>query len=136
MKRSNVINNYDSLKCIVCKKDLTENIGKSMVQIITKEDRITRISPCCKGDCDNKLKSFLKDGESDGWKELFTFSNPYLYLKHLMAVMNGMYDGKVFDNTDSFESYKDLLIKMYPFISRDLTNNEMEQVEFENMMPF
>ena len=136
MEKTNVFNSYDSLKCVVCEKDLTESIGKSMVQVVTKGDKITRISPCCKGACDQRLKSFLMDGEFDGWLELATFANPYLYLKHLLAVMNNMYEGNGFDNEDSCSSYKNLLIKMYPLISRNLTDREIEAAEFDNIISF
>lgn len=137
MEKSNIFSNDESLKCSCCGKGLMENVNLSMVQIITNEDGlITNVHPCCKKACDKQLLRGLKPGEDDGWRELSEFTNPYLYLKNIMAIMNNMSEGKVFANEQAFEDYKDILIKCYPYIARNLSNAEIQSAELSNMLPF
>ena len=56
MKSSNIFTSKCELKCASCGKDLLENTGLSMVQIITdKNGNIVQFNPCCKGVCDKQL---------------------------------------------------------------------------------
>lgn len=137
MKKSNIFNSNEEVKCEYCGKKLMDNPTLSMVQIVCdNENKITGILPCCKGKCDKELKNRIKDNNCDGWKEFDEFINPYLYIKHIMAVLNSMYEGRGFANKEAFESYKDLIIKCYPYITRDLTKNEIENANFDEMFPF
>lgn len=137
MKASNIFSNSEPLKCFNCGKALMENIGTSMVLIATnKENRITKFHVCCKGECDDTLKSQFTFDESDGWQELSDFFNPYFFIKYIMAIMNNMYEGNGFANKEAFESFKDVIIKCYPYVTRDLSEAEKANVEFANMLPF
>lgn len=137
MEKSDVLYKSKTVKCSNCDKDLFESLSLSMVQIVTNDkDKVTKVVPCCKGECDRKLKSLLKENEYDGWKDLEDFTNPYLFIKHIMSVLNCMYEDKGFENKDAFEAYKDLIIKCYPYVSRDMNDREKESATMSETLPF
>lgn len=137
MEKSNVFSNNESLKCNYCGKDLMENINTSMVLIATnKENKITRFQVCCKGECDHSLKNKFTFNETDGWQELSEFFNPYFFIKYIMAIMNNMYDGTGFENKEAFESFKEFILKCYPYVTRNLSEAEKSNIQFANMLPF
>lgn len=136
IKKSNIFDDKVELKCLHCGKNLLEDAGLSMVQIITDEnDNIVRVNPCCKGKCDKALLAQLPKQYNDGWKELSTFTNPYLYLKHVMSMLNNLYDGHKFANEQAFENYKNLLISTAPYVMRNMNSGEEESARFDNACP-
>ncbi len=138
MKKSNVYTNARTINCTVCGKDLMENPDLSLVNIIqdVQTRKIICVKPCCKGECDKMVSGNVKQGEISGWKDISDFTNPYLYLKHVMAVLNGMYAGEGFENEQAFEDYKKFLIDMYPYITRELSEEEVRAAALDNAMPF
>ena len=126
------------LKCAHCGKNLFEDIGMSIVVLVEdiKNNKITDIYTCCKGKCDDILQENRVAGNgSDGWKELSEFTNPFLFLKHIMAIMNNMHDGVEISKT-AFESYKEIVLATAQYVMRDLTPSEKESVRIESMLPF
>ncbi len=138
MKKSNVYGEARPIKCSVCGKDLMEDMGMSMVNIIQniETDKIVSVRPCCKRQCDHIISKDAKNGEISGWKDLSDFTNPYLYLKHILSVMNNMYSGKGFENQEAFESYKNLIIDMYPYVTRNMDEEEKRAVQIDSIIPF
>lgn len=138
MNKSNVYSNAEDIKCSVCGKSLMKDPGMSMVNIIENINthKIVYVKPCCKGKCDKTIERFAKDNEVSGWKDLSEFTNPYLYIKHVMSVFNSMSNGIGFENKEAFEDYKKLLIDMYPYITRNLTDEEIKSAAWMNAMPF
>lgn len=136
MKKSNVFSNPEPIKCKCCGKDLTIDPEMSMIQIITnKNNQIVRFTPCCKGQCDHRLQGDIdREKEYDGWQDLTNFLNPYLFIKHVMGIMNSMYEEKGFESSEAFEQYKDLIIKCYPYVTRDMDKKDLEEVRRDNMM--
>lgn len=136
MKKSNIFSNNETINCVVCNKNLLEDVKKSMVQIITDEnDNIVRVLPCCKGECDHKLQDEIKDSEGDGFRDLSTFVNPYLYIKNVMQMIDRMFEGKGFANQEAFDDYSDLILNCYSYITRDLTEEEKVEAKKANMLP-
>lgn len=136
MEKSNVFSNNESIKCVICGKNLMDDIKMSMVQIITDEnDKITRVLPCCKGKCDHILQGEIKDYEGDGFRDLSTFVNPYLYIKNIMQIMERMFEGKGFENQEAFDTYSDLILNCYQYISRNLSEEEKEFAKKTNLLP-
>ena len=131
MKKSNVFSNQSEIKCSVCGKNLMDNPGMSMVNIIQNMDtqKIICVKPCCKGRCDKVIGSATKPREVSGWKDITDFLNPYLYMKHIMSVMNSMQDGEGFENDEAFEDYKSLLLNVYPYVTRDLSDEEKAKLK-------
>ncbi|QNU66723.1 hypothetical protein EHE19_018080 [Ruminiclostridium herbifermentans] len=126
------------LKCAHCGKNLFENIGMSIVVLVQdmQNNKISDIYTCCKGNCDDILQKHRVTGSgSDGWKELSEFTNPFLFLKHVMAIMNNMHDGIEISQT-AFESYKEIVLATAQYVMRDLTTGEKESVRIDSMLPF
>lgn len=137
MEKSNIFDDANGVKCVYCGKNLMDDVHRSMVQLITNEQwQITKVYPCCKGTCDKQLIKGMQKGESDGWQELSQFTNPYLYLKHIMSVMNNMYEGTGFANKQAFEDYKKLIIECYPYVARNLSDGERQSATMEDLLPF
>ena len=138
MKKSNVFDENNEIKCAICGKNLIDNINNSMVNIITKTDtnKIASVIPCCKGKCDNKITSNINTNEVSNWQEFSTFTNPYLYIKNFISAMNLIVDNKGFDNRKAFEDYRSLLINTYPYVSRDLTEKEIDSSNSDNLFQF
>jgi len=129
MKRNNMYSSYEELNCRHCGKDVLQDISNSIVVIHQKRNLVTDVFPCCKGNCDDAL------GSLSGWKELKEFTNPYLYLKHLMAVLNNMHEGMEFTD-EALEGYKEVVTKTAPYVFRNMTDDERESSAFSNMLPF
>ncbi len=138
MKKSNVFSNPRTINCSVCGKDLMEDPGLSLVNIIQniQTKKIICVKPCCKGKCDKIVSGNVKQGEVSGWKDFSDFTNPYLYLKHVMSVLNSMYAGEGFENEQAFEDYKNFLIDMYPYVTRELSEDEIRAAVLDNAIPF
>lgn len=138
MKRSNVFNDESNVACKVCGKNLLDDVENSLVNIVqnTKTHKIVSVTPCCKGKCDQRMQLQAGINEVSGWKDLKEFTNPYLYLKHIMSVMNSMAQGYGFENAEAFENYKALLIQLYPYIARDMEKDEIEYAALMNAVEF
>lgn len=136
MEKSNIFSNNETIRCIVCGKNLMDDIKMSMVQIITDEnDQIIRVFPCCKGECDHILQDEIKDYEGNGFRDLSTFVNPYLYIKNLMQMMDRMFEGKGFANQKAFDTYSDLILNCYQYVSRNLSEEEKEVAKRTTLLP-
>lgn len=46
-----------------------------------------------------------------------------------------MHNGKVFANDDAFNEYKNLILRMYPYITRNTTKEELDGYIFSNIIP-
>ena len=137
------MNKADFLKkekifCERCGRDLTIKPELSMIQIVDDNTtkKIARIVSCCKGECDKKLLLNLKENECGRWKDLTVLFNPIFYIEHMMAILNHMYDGGGFESEKVFEDYKNLMLKCYPYVIRNLTEEEITQMKYMNMLPF
>ncbi|WP_207637638.1 hypothetical protein [Clostridium thermobutyricum] len=53
-----------------------------------------------------------------------------------MSVLNNMYAGIGFANEEAFEEYKSLVIICYPYVTRDMTEEETKSCEMSFMFPF
>ena len=138
MLRSNIFENEEELVCEVCGKNLMDNIDMSLINIIqnVETSKIVAMKPCCKGKCDEIIRYSAQNGEVSVWKDLKDFSNPYLYIRHVMAVMNSMYHGKGFENRVVFEEYKKIVLKMYPYITRNSSRAEDRRSAIDDALPF
>lgn len=134
IKKSNIFTKESELRCIRCGKNLLEDVGLSMVQIVTDKDgNIVQFNPCCKGSCDVLQ---LPKGCSDGWQELSTFTNPYLYLKYIMSILNNLYNGHKFTNEQAFENCKNVLIALAPYVMRDICDSEKQNAAFDDQLSY
>lgn len=129
MERNNMFTNYDPLECKNCGVDVLNNISQSIVVIDEQDNKVKDVYACCKGKCDDEL------GRPSGWKELKDFTNPYLYLKHIMAILNNVYEGMEFTE-EGLEGYKQVLLRTAPYVFRNLNDDEIDRAITSNMLPF
>jgi hypothetical protein len=138
MLRSNIFEDEEELVCEVCGKNLMDNIDMSLINIIQNVEtrKIVAMKPCCKGKCDEIIRYSTQKGEVSVWKDMRDFSNPYLYIRHIIAVMESMYDGKGFENREAFDEYKKIVLSMYPFITRNSSKIEDRRAIIDAALPF
>lgn len=137
MKASNIFTDPEDLTCAYCGKNLLEQVSLSMVLFVEdKQERIIAVKPCCKKECDHRLREDYHGFDTDGWRELSDFLNPYTYLKHIMSVMNNIVEKELFLDENAFEDYKDLIAKCYPYVARDMTEAEKEDARLTEALPF
>lgn len=126
MHRSNVFRTNEDLLCSHCGENLFEKIENATILIVTDdENSIVAVKPCCKDACLTEVKSEFHDYNVSGRVELSDFMNPYIFLKHIFFVFDGMRGRRLFASNEAFEDYKSLVKKCYPFVSRDLTAEEL-----------
>jgi|GEM_PF-2340702 len=126
MHRSNVFRSNDDLLCSHCGESLFENFQNATILIVTDEENsIVAVKPCCKEACLAELKSEFHGDNVSGQIQLSAFVNPYIFLKHIFFVFDGMRGRRLFASNEAFEEYKSLVKKCYPFVSRDLTAEEL-----------
>ncbi|MCH1982469.1 hypothetical protein MCG98_07810 [Ruminococcus sp. OA3] len=137
MKKSNVFEDNGQIICSVCGKKVMDNPEEALLNIISnRENKMVSIAGCCKGKCDSIVSAGAPKGCLAGWKDIINFTNPYLYIKHIMSVFNSMADGKGFENRKAFEEYKRFLLLMYPYVTRDMTDQETHKAQIDDMLPF
>lgn len=84
---------------------------------------------CCKGNCDHVLKGkYSKAGLIDGWEDLPDLTIPLIYVKFVMAVINELHEGHQYSE-DSLEKVKNLILALYPYVSRNATAAEEERID-------
>lgn len=91
---------------------------------------------CCAGECDRELKEIHSiDGYVSSWAELRDYFTPTLYLKAVMVFCNALNEETSIYSPDAFEQQKEILINCFPYVCRNLTKQELEQVDIQNMLP-
>jgi len=125
----------EELKCDACGKNLLDPIN-GVVVFLENYDREERRSTgyvdiyfSCKGFCDRALAVVhRKPGLIDSWEDIPDISIPTVYLKWIMGLLNQQYAGITFQK-NAFEKVKQLLIAIYPYVSRELTPEEKERLK-------
>ena len=84
----------------------------------------------CKGECDEKLKRMYaqKDLFDNGWEDLRDLTIPSIWIMRLMAFLNGIQRDRDM-NEPAFEKMKQMFIRTYPYVARNLTTYEKERVK-------
>lgn len=120
---------YDSWAIVTAWSNFAEIEG---VQV----RKIRNIYVCCGGACDNYLsKKYSVDGYQDKWADLREYFNPVIYIKAIMGFCNELSDTKVEYSAEAFDQQKSILIKAYPYVCRNMTKKEMEEIEDLGMLP-
>jgi hypothetical protein len=130
MERNNMYSNVEELNCKHCGIDTLQDVGNSIVVIHETGNLVDQVFVCCKGECDDAL------GGLPGWKDLKDFTNPYLYLKHVMAVFNNIHEDGMEFTSESLEGYKSVLLKTAPYVFRDMSDKEIDSAAMSNAFPF
>lgn len=129
-----------SIHCEVCGADLLAGSKHGIYITLTpfrefdedgnvgfEDNQIKEIHFACKGECDRKLCAPFKAQYRDQWEDIDDLKNPTLWIKLLMAFINGIYDNHDLSE-EAFKTMKQMFIRSYPYVARNMTSKEKEQV--------
>jgi surface protein len=83
----------------------------------------------CRGNCDQTIKGMYQEkGLYDyGWESIDELCNPSIWISKIMAFINGMHDNNDLSE-DAFKTMKQMFIRSYPYVARNMTTKEKERV--------
>lgn len=129
-----------SIKCEVCGADLLDGSKRGIYitltpfteydeegNVLLEEKEIKEIHFACKGDCDHKLCKPYKGHYRDQWENIDELKNPTMWIKLLMAFINGIYEDHNLSES-AFKTMKQMFIRSYPYVARSMTTKERERV--------
>lgn len=132
-----IFDEESELICDFCGKNLLLESGRGNYVLLkgkTSEDKnyskqFKGVYFACKGDCDYKLEHIYREKGLHfyGWESIDDLCNPYVWLKKMMAFINGIQHHQNMDE-DTFEKMKKLFINTYPYVARHLTQKEKQRV--------
>lgn len=146
-KPAKIFDEQAIINCDYCKKNLLTNregIFDFFVEFIEdentshklKKSKIKEVVFCCKGKCTDHLEYYYKKnfGYYDfGWQDIYDFTIPTLYLKYLLAFINAILEDKYEENV--ITKMKSLFINTFPYIARELTDDERQYVKMIFSIP-
>lgn len=100
-------------------------------------DRYVDMYFACKGQCDRILRAEIRDRHTDlgfiydGWDDIPDMAIPTVFIKKVMAFLNGLNGGDQYE-PDVFDKVKRLLLATFPLVSRHL--NDKDQRELQRLM--
>jgi hypothetical protein len=137
-----IFSDYQPLRCRHCGrrlltdetgvKDLkTKNSGivvfwRKPVDDVERETR--HVYWCCKGACDHALRAgYRKEGLIDSWEDIPDLTIPIVYIRALITIINRLHGGYAYTD-EALESLKELMLTLFPHISRQTTLAEKERI--------
>lgn len=144
-KPAKIFSETPSLKCKVCSKELFDLEDKGIIQVweqIRKDwssetKRIEYVYWVCRGRCDDVLTQRIikqNDDVIDGWEDISDAIMPVVFIKWVMSTFNELRDGVQYSD-EAFDNLKTFMLKIYPFVCRNLTEKEQERVQSLMMIP-
>ncbi len=141
----NVIDEYISLECDNCGKDLLEALycegRKALVAQVSKIDaegkyQIIETYFACKGGCDKKLSSaaWSKYEATTSWKDIYDLAMPNEYLRWILATINQLSDDYYVYSKSALEKEKHLIMALAQKIFREVT--EKERARLRDLMTY
>jgi hypothetical protein len=140
-KPAKIFADDSSIHCEYCNEDLIKSRNGIFVTIRKFSDfdvdppvhyPYEKAYYSCKGNCDYILKARYMQGEMmmDEWTDINDFLSPTTYIKKMMAWMNSFQKQGEEANDEVFDKLKQLFIDGFPYISREQTTEEKENVKF------
>jgi hypothetical protein len=122
------------LLCDNCGKNALDNPEMFNILFIRQSaERVEKICVCCKGECNEAIVE-ANQGHHVGWQDLSNFTNPALYLQHVMTLIAGSKGVRIRNySDDALEYFTEVLFNMSSFVFRELTLEEKEGFKFENL---
>lgn len=139
-----IYDNNLQLTCDCCGKNLLETRTGIFVlwQEFDEDQSIMDESPSdvkifkdayfsCKGQCDIMLKEQFRKlypNTLDSWIDISDYMYPTGFIMRIMAWFNSLNEEGSVLELDAFDKFKRLVLATYPYVIRDLTTKEKEQV--------
>lgn len=137
---------YPDLKCDFCGKNLLEPKKSGIVVIWEKVsdyreneeiNEVVDIYCCCKGNCDHVLNNIYYtkyENIVNGWEDIPDICIPTIYLKWINSTLHELYSNAKYSE-ESFKKIKRILLSIFPYISRELTDSEKETINDLTELP-
>lgn len=130
------------LSCLYCGKSLLHPEPSGIVVIWTTshnntddKERTEHVYWCCKGQCDETLnRKYDKDDLTDGWEDIPDLIIPLTYIRWIIVTFNEFHEGMTYSD-EAFKRLKELLVNLFPLVSRDMTTEEKERIRRLSMVP-
>jgi hypothetical protein len=126
------------LNCEYCGKSLLKPEPKGIVVLwrtIGGRDRTEHMYWCCKGLCDQVLRQrFGARDLVDGWEDVPDLVMPIAYIRWVVATLNEYHAGKMQSDV-AFEKCKQLILNLFPLVSRHMTTEERQRIQELGVVP-
>ena len=132
-----------ALFCWYCRKSLLLPEPHGIVVVWTflskegqaKREHTEHVYWCCKGQCDKVLQAqYRRKDLIDGWEDIPDLLMPAAYIRWVMEMFNEFHRGMTY-STDALTNSKKLLLNLFPFICRGMTEEEKERIKSLTMIP-
>lgn len=138
---SNIFASYEPLECKVCGKDLLapdqEGNGIVVFERDPQSDKYIQCYAVCKGDCDDAAKlSYVSAGNVTDWEDVSDLQIPYLFLKEVFSVINGLQDGTLVFEANSLDELKGILMRISQLALRNQSAKELERIKSLAQVPW
>ena len=138
---ANVFARSEAFECEVCGSDLVQPTPRGVFVLwsvfadpvnAVKGDQFIDAYWCCRGQCDHVLKQRTRQKHDaklcDGWIDVAELCIPLLYIRKVVAFLNGFQRGDRW-SPEAFEKMKTLLIALYPYVTRDPSIKERQRID-------
>lgn len=140
---SNILGSYQPLECKVCGKDLLAPNQKYNGIIVfekdlksDKSDNYVQCYAVCKGACDEKAKlGCISENNITAWVDVGDLQIPFLFLKEVFSIMNGIQDGSLVFEANSFDELKSILSRVSQLAFRDQSAEELARIKNLSEIP-
>lgn len=126
-----------NLLCEYCNRNLLEPEPHGIVTSYEPmNDRKTvELLWCCKGNCDHQLENLMhKRNLISSWRDISDLTIPTVFIAWVMATLNQIHSGAIWSDK-AFHQVKTLMLKIFPYVSRHLTDEEKAEIASLSMMP-
>ncbi|MGP1677270.1 MAG: restriction endonuclease [Burkholderiales bacterium] len=140
---ANLFNEAPTLTCVYCGKSLLHPKPHGIVVIWSTrsrdekslKERTEHLYWCCKGQCDRALnQQYYREGITDGWEDIPDLIIPLSYVRWVMVTLNQLHGGVTYSD-EVLKNMKDLLLNLFPLVSRDMTGDERERIRGLSVIP-
>lgn len=120
------------LKCEYCGTDLLNdgNHGNYIVFKSSNDDgKFASIKYACK-EHNSKVTEIakLQNLIDCGWDDVDDLLIPTIWIKKLMAFMNELYESRESINEEYFDNVKNLFLNTFPYVTREMSKEELNRI--------
>ncbi len=126
-----------NLPCEYCKRNLLEPQPHGIVTSYEPmESRETvELLWCCKGNCDRQLERLMLERDLvSSWRDISDLTIPTVFIAWVMATLNQIHSGAGWSEK-AFDQAKTLMLKVFPYVSRHLTEDEKSELASLSTIP-
>jgi hypothetical protein len=141
--KAQIFSGTNGLRCANCGEDISE--GRKGIVVSwekfrdledgSRERYVKYFYWCCRGECDRHLKPRFSEPEYiDKWEDIHDLRIPTIYIRWVMGLLNHIYSDYQY-SPQAFEAQKEMLLELFPYVSRNLTMKEVERISALGAIP-